>query len=311
MNKSRAAGLIILMGGIGTAVWAYHQGQVQQEAVLGRIVALNARLAANNLQAAKANAATVRLIGRAVYYNRFPARDVAVLRMSQLITARCASLTDTLRTWQRELRTGAGEDAVGPLRHAIASTALPATKRANLARSLNAYSSFVRAFVPEAVALAPPILPSGPGFTWLNPDGAPLAAALASLMQLETQIRRLAAAALRHEAEKVGSECICFDKIGPVAAATANSVAQGAVYEARLFLSQSTPAYHTEMSADGHRLQVDRRGEGLVEFRVPALRPSQPDTMQGQWQGVIRTQTYLADTTLWLNVPYYIIKPRS
>ena len=310
MKKIRAAVVVLLIGFLGGSAWAYYSEQVQQEIILSEIIALNNRLSANNLTGTKANAAIVRELRRAVYYNRNSYRDMVVLQKSQQIIARSASLTDTLKNWQQQLRTEAGEATAGPLRQASTPSALPAGNRIALARSLNRYSVLIRGVAPEAPVLALPGTTSGPGSTWLYAEGAPLAVALANLTQLETQVRRLAAVALQRQAEKVGSQA-GFVKTGALAVATANTVAPGAVYEARLFLSQSTLIYERHMSVNGQPLAVGPDGMGRVEFKVPALQPGQPDTVPAQWQGLIRTQTYLGDTTLRLVVPYYVVKPRS
>jgi hypothetical protein len=311
MNNVRVWALLFAAG-LAAAGWAYWRGQTQQAAVLNEIMALENRLATTNAQAAKANAAVVRGIGQAVYYNRFPRRDVAVLDESQEIALRCRALADTLHAWQRRLRARAGERADGPLRAPATPTAQPAAEAAALTQAVNRYTDFVRAYVPEAPQLFPP---AGSETThsqpWLYADGAPLAAALGSLSGLEALARQLAVTALSHQAEKVGSTYILFTKIGPMAVATSTTVAPGAVYEARLFMTQSSPTYKVDMRADGRPIAADYNNQGAVAFRVPPLGPGQPDTVRAHWRGVIRTPFYEADTTFQLNVPYSIIKPRT
>ena len=88
MKKIRAAVVVLLIGFLGGSAWAYYSEQVQQEIILSEIIALNNRLSANNLTGTKANAAIVRELRRAVYYNRNSYRDMVVLQKSQQIIAK-------------------------------------------------------------------------------------------------------------------------------------------------------------------------------------------------------------------------------
>ncbi|UOQ95969.1 hypothetical protein MUN81_11915 [Hymenobacter sp. 5317J-9] len=278
--------------------------------MLTEIAALDGRLAAYSAQRAKANASTVRGIAYYVARNRFQARDVVVLSQSEQILNRSRSLADTLRQWQQALRAESHESARGMLKHPQAATAVPADRATKLGQALNRYSSFIQAYVPSVPALAPATSPL-PETTWLYRDGAPLAAALGSLARLEAATHRLASAALQQQAQKVGSCAIFFDKIGAMAVAVSNTVAPGGVYEAKLFLTHAAANANPKMSVDGRAIAVGYDGQGTVAFRVPPLRPGRPDTVRAQWRGLIRLRNYPSDTTIQLDVPYYIVKPRS
>lgn len=263
----------LALAGLGVAAWYCYRGQAKQATTLARIAALNARLTTNNTQQTKRNAATMRGIGRSVDKNRNQVRDVMVLTQSQEIIDRCDSLTRWLQQAQQMLRVEANEPRSGALHHPGAATILTPSRAARLAQALNGYSDFIRTYVPGTPALAPKAAARS-GTTWLYPDGAPLAAALVSLTRLQAETRRLATEALQRQAEKVGSGCcMCFNKIGAVAVAASNTVAPGALYEAKLFMAQSATGLRPTMSVDGRPVAVGPDGQGVIEFRVPPLRP--------------------------------------
>lgn len=281
--------------------------QVAQKAVaMERIMALEARLAANNQQGARAMTRTVYGINVAVAKNQNQARDVVVLKESQWILSRTTSIADTLHRFQQALRAAAHEAPAGTLHHPETASQPAQITPQQLAWQLDRYTAFIRVYVPEA----PPLTQSVPeGTTWLYVDHAPVAAALASLTRLEAQVRRQATDALSHQAQKVGSGCcMCFDKIGAIAVATSNTVAPGDTYRAQLFLTQAASSYRPIMRADGKAIAVPPNGRGEVEIRVPPLRPGQPDTVRAQWKGSIRVKTALGDTTFQVIVPYFIVQ---
>jgi hypothetical protein len=310
MRKTSAIFLLVVLAGLVAAAWALHQGEVRQEALLHKIEALGARLAAGSAQRAQGNTATLRGLAVAVARNGYHPRDVAVLKQSEQILGRSRSLADTLRQWQRALRAGAHEPASGALQHPQAATPLASARAEQLAQALNRYSRFIQAYVPSAPILAPPASPR-PETTWLYREGAPLAAALSSLTRLEAETHRLAQDALTQQAQKIGSCCIFFDKIGALAVAVSNTVAPGGIYEARLFMTHSASGHIPKMSVEGRPVPVGYDGRGTVEFRVPPLRPGQPDTVRTHWRGLITVRSYPADSTIPLDVPYSIVKPRS
>jgi len=283
-----------------------YRGQAQNAVVLDKIMALEARLATNNQQGVQAMANTVYGINVAVSKNQNQARDVAVLKASQLILGRTKSLTDTLHLFQQALRAAVHEAPAGPLHYPGAASQPGSITPQQLARQLDHYTAFIRVFVPEVPALTQP---APLATTWLYTDHAPVAAALASLTRLEAQVRRQATDALNNEAQKVGSGCcMCFDKIGAMAVAASNTVAPGAIYEAQLFLTQAATSLRPKMSAEGKALAVQPNGRGEIDILVPTLRPGQPDTLHAQWRGIVQVQTGQADTTFQVIAPYFIVK---
>ena len=274
-------------------------------------MALENRLAVNNRQGVQALTSTLSVINEAVAKNLNQRSDVAVLQQSQQITSRTKSIVDTLHIFQLALRAAAHEAAIGALHHPDAGSQSVRITPRQLARQLDRYTAFIRNYIPGAPALTQ-TSPVPEGTTWLYANQSPVAAALASLTRLEAQVRRQAMEALSSQAQKVGNGCdLCFDRIGAMAVAESNTVAPGTEYEAQLFLTSSASGYRLKMSAEGKAIEVQPSGRGLVEIRVPPLRPGQPDTVRAQWQGNIQVQKGLTDTTLRVNAPYFIVKPHA
>ena len=289
--------LLGLAGGLAAGGYAYQRGQAGQATRLAYIESAAARLAANNVQRAEANAAMMRSIAYDVCRNRTHAADVAVLAQAQTIRTRTQTLLDTIILVHRQLRTTS------------ADCDLPSS----LAAHFNRYAAFTRHYVPERIPFAPAstgaVVPrKSEQMRW---GKLPLPVALAALTQFEAQLRHYETQALQTQAEKVGSNYDGFDRIFPLAVPTTETVLPGGIYQARLFFAQSShwDLCNMEMAANGVPL-AQRNGLGMqVQFAVPARRPGQPDTVRAQWHGTVRGLLFPADTTLRLDVPYLIVVP--
>ncbi|MBF9140222.1 hypothetical protein [Hymenobacter properus] len=289
-----AAGLLASGG-----LW-YRQQAAQQAEVLAKLATLETQLEANNRAQTQAMASTVRSIWKWVAKNNNQRRDVAVLEASQLVLRRVQSISDTIRLARQSLLV-AGQAAPTVSPHSIGSQ--------QVARQLDRYTAFVQDYVPELPALTQ----VEPGASdWFNTDKALLAVARARFTRLEVLVRRQAAEVLSRLAQKVGTGCcMCFDRIGAMAVAKSNTVAPGAAYEGQLFLTQSASTDDFRMEANGKPLLVQPDGRGEVRFRVPPLRPGQPDTVRAEWHGIIKAEMGLGDTTFHITVPYFIVKSRT
>lgn len=299
MNKlGNRVGLLLLVTGLGAAGLLYHREQVQQAVLLHEITVVDAALVANNQQAARYNAATVRAIAKEVCRNYNRASDVAVLNQSQQILSRTQTLTDTLRALRRQLQTTGR------------AIALP-----ELVRHLDRYSDFIRDYVPGTRYLTRPF-PGPPDPDWLARlyfNKVPPEAAWATLTKLEALIRRSEADALSQQAQKVGSCCMCFTRIGALAVPTSETVAPGGEYQARLFLAEAISLHWStmQMTADGRAASMDAEAPlGHVAFTVPPAGPGQPDTVRAQWHGIVRVRMCPTDTVFQVDVPYFIVKPK-
>ncbi|MBO2011143.1 hypothetical protein [Hymenobacter negativus] len=302
-NRFLTVCFVAILSGAGVFL---HRGQAQNAVILEKIVALEARLAANNQQGAREMANTVYGISVAVSKNQNQVRDVVVLKESQQILSRAKYIVDTLHLFQQALRAAAHETSAGALHRPDVATQPGQITEEQLTRQLDQYTAFIRIFIPEVPALTQ----AGPEeTTWFYAEHAPIASALASLTRLEAQVRHQTAEALNRQAQKVGSGCcMCFDKIGAIAVAASNTVAPGGNYKAQLFLTQAASSLRPIMSAEGKAIAVQPNGWGLVEIQVPPLQPNQPDTVRAHWRGLIQVRTSTSDTTFQVNVPYSIVK---
>lgn len=289
--------LIALVSLVPIAV-TYYRLTAQTPAVLEQMQAVDRCLTDNNQQRGRSLTETMYYLEKAVSDNRYQSRDMHVLRLGQGITQRSHSLTDTLQQVRKQLRQAAGESVAGPLQHPASVIKPDVTQNMQLIRQLDRYQAFIRSYVPNfEMADA----------AWLTAEKPPLAAALARLTDLETQVRLVASEALQYQAAKIGGSC-GFDVIRPMSIDKSFTVAPGAVYEATLFMTHSIDRFKLSMSANGKPLAMQPNGDGLVEFRVPPLRPGQPDTVRAQWRGAVRVSTFSHDTTWHLTVPYLIVK---
>jgi len=292
-QRKRQIGWLLVVALLGTAGYAYYRAQVRQTATLARITALDARLMASNQQRARAASQTISSLSETVSKNHNQAHDVAVLQQAQQIQDSTQRLLSKLHQLRQSWQSTTSKPETG---------ALPA--------HVDRYIIFIQQFVREM----PPLTNSSAqtaSVGWLGEfDMAtePQPARLAQLTKLETQVRQVAAQALDSQASKVGSECICFDKIAAFAVPTSETVAPGTLYEAQLLLMKAASSLRPTMSADEQALPVNAAGQGLVRLRVPRLRPGQPDTVRARWHGLVQLRGHTADTVLEVTVPYFIVK---
>lgn len=288
--------LLLLLGltiGLAAGGYVYQRGLASQQARLAHISALADQINANNAQRAKANATTVRSIAHFVCQNYNQRDDLAVLTQAQHIQTRTQSLLDTIKLLRRQLR------------HTTTSTDLANQLPAHFGH----YIAFAQDYILKQYSIAQPFAVEG----WFRPgdlNKLPLPAALAALAPFEAAVRRYEVRALQTQAEKVGSRCICFDKIGPLAVPTTETVVAGGTYQARLFLMQTghRDFCNLEMTANGVPLTQPNAPGMQVQFTVPARRPGQPDTVRAHWRGTIRATLFPPDTVLQLDVPYLIVQ---
>jgi len=283
----------LLVAALAGAGWTYYWAHARQAATLGRITALENRLMASNQQRAREAKNTAAAISEVVRKNHNQAHDMAVLQQVQQIQDSTQLLLARLHQLRQLWQSTASQPEID---------ALPA--------QIDRYVDFIRQFVPEIPPLTKPSAQTAT-VGWLGEfDMAtePQPARLAQLTKLEAQIQQEAAEALESQANKVGSECICFDKIAAFAVPTSRTVAPGALYEAQLMLIKAASSLRPTMSADEQALPVDPAGQGLVRLRVPRLRPGQPDTVRARWHGLVRLRGRTADTVLAVTVPYFIVK---
>jgi hypothetical protein len=291
--RPRWASLLLLLS-LGTAAYVYQRGQLRQQLVVARCATLTADLGAANRRAAQQAAQTMRSLRRVVYLNHNWAPDSAVLSQSEYVWRRAESMADSLRasSYSPEAPSGGSADVLA---------------LAQLTTHLSHYEGFIQHLLTKERGQP------WAGISHASIEGlklAPLPVQLALLAALETQVREGQRLALQTQAEKLGTKCFICWKIEALAVPASTTVTPGADYQAFLFLAESPVSdfgYLTN-TANHRPLPTSRENESQVVLPLPPASPSQPDTVRRQWQGRIRAQTYPADTTWTLTVPYSIVK---
>lgn len=104
-------------------------------------------------------------------------------------------------------------------------------------------------------------------FAELNFEHTPVAAALATLSQKQSEIRRYESEVLNQLAGKVGAKEIKFDKVFAQVSANANTVVAGMEYQAEVFIAATSSGFTPRMSYNGSPLQVVD-GRGQIKFKT-------------------------------------------
>jgi hypothetical protein len=276
--------LVVALAGGGLI---YYRAQQRQSATLARITRLENRLIISNSQRARSAKKTLSSIATSVNKMHNQTKDMAVLQQAKEIHGRTEALLDTLhqlrQSWQ----------------------AADHVELRQLPSRLDQYILFIKRFLPDV----PTQLASAGWLGDYDSATAPKPTALALLTKLETQVRQLEAEALMYQAQKVGSWC-GFDRIDAFAIPASETIAPGAIYQAQLMLLLGTSTSRAQFSANGHKIPANpATGQALVQFKVPAARPSQPDTVRAAWHGRVQTPWAAGDTVLEVTVPYSIVKP--
>lgn len=269
---------------------------------------------------------TIKGIQVAVTKNQNQAGDQAVLKQSQDIRQKTKEMIAYLRDIREQLlkkseNTGpemknmSAEDKVAELmlggkKNGIAYTGLKP--------KLNAYSEYIRQFIPNAAPLALDAKQDtrvtekeqkNKNFEELNFENTPVVAALATISEKETEILKYEADALSVLAQKVGAKTIVFDKIGAFASAESNTVAAGTKYKAELFLTASASSLSPKMTLNGSPIQVGPDGHGKVEFTAKPGSFNADGVAKSSWTGTIRFNQNGRDTTFVQKVEYFVTKP--
>lgn len=298
---------------LGAAGYAGYQAQARRAATLARIAALETRMAAHNRQAALAAIATINSVEYYDCLNHHHAQDLQITAMCRQIKARTQALADTLQALRQQLRTAAGEAALGTLRHPGTMAESRPTTIARLTRQLAHYTAFIEADSPKPSPLAQAIADDRLA---QSIDGRiPLGAVLAALTHLETQLWLAGTAALQTQALRTGRTIDWYDCLLAFPVAASTTIAPGEVYQARLFLINTDLHYCTTLSADK---QLVAAGRDSIAFRVLPRPPGQPGAVLARWRGAIQAWTnpegagHSAQDTTWrLEVPYSIVESRT
>ena len=293
-----------------------------------------------NVNSKTSNAAdgTVKGIEEAVAKNRNQAADKAVLAQSEEIRQKTKDVISYLRE-VRDKIVVAGGNPKGSTEYKdinaediVATTMIGSGDKKNglgypLKAKLNEYSDYIGKFTVEGKAT--PLALDGKedtrvttakdqttkeqrskDFAQLNFESTPLAAALATLSQKETEVLKLEADALSALSQKVGAKTIVFDKLGAFASAESNTVAAGTKYKAELFLTAAASGLKQTMTYNGSPLSVDpSTNHGKVEFTARPGSFDKDGNAKASWTGTIRINQNGRDTTFVKKIDYTITKP--
>lgn len=102
-------------------------------------------------------------------------------------------------------------------------------------------------------------------FAELNFAQTPVPAALATLSQKQSEVRRYEATILDQLAAKVGAKEVKFDKIFGMISAKSNTVVAGTPFEAEMFIAASSSAITPRMTFNGGPVQMED-GKGKIKF---------------------------------------------
>ncbi len=145
-------------------------------------------------------------------------------------------------------------------------------------------------------------------FAELNFAETPVPAALATLSQKQSEVRRHESTILAALAAKIGLKDIKFDKILAMVSAKSNTVVAGMDYEAEMFIAAYSSGISPRMSFNGSSVPV-KDGKGQIKFKAQG----------GQYDGRgLSRKTYTA--TISFNGPngpetrnvdqeYFVLKP--
>ncbi|MBF9140221.1 hypothetical protein [Hymenobacter properus] len=293
--------LLVLVAAAGAAGFGAYL-KLRSLAQLNRqLYRLDQLLIADNDDADQRAQWAIRGLEAAVQKNYNQPKEVALLAAAQRLDGHADSLARTLRGLGEELKHNACRPNTAiPTAAQLASTDAAAQLLSpdgpayvNLHQQLNKYRLAAQALNPNKKAALPE-----PAFAEL-----PLGAALASLSQLESEVRTTELNTLQHLSKKVGATTL-RRHLAAFSTAASSTVAPGSIYQAELFLGsvldlRFTPA---QMRCNGRPVPVDSNHVGQVRFMAPRrLGPA-------VWTGTIRFKANGRDTTFQVRVPYRVVR---
>lgn len=107
-------------------------------------------------------------------------------------------------------------------------------------------------------------------FAVLNFDHTPLAAAITTLSQIQSDVVTSSSELIDILSTKIGIDQLKFDVIRPILNAESNTVAAGSSYNAELYLGASSSAVIPKMYVNNKEIHVDSNGIGTVNIKTPS-----------------------------------------
>lgn len=147
-------------------------------------------------------------------------------------------------------------------------------------------------------------------FAQINFEQTPLAAALAVLSEIETNILAIENKVLVQTAEKVGGKDFKFDKLIPMIRAQSAYVPAGTPYQAEVFLAATSSSMKPEINVGSSALKVDGDGIGLYKFIAGGGTYNADGMLKKNWTARIKMKKPDGtDTLITVSQDYTVVKP--
>ncbi|MEA5137667.1 type IX secretion system motor protein PorM/GldM [Arcicella rigui] len=188
------------------------------------------------------------------------------------------------------------------------------TKLDNFVIKISSYSDKSTKFTPLALsgsedpAVAKDANNKNKDFAELNFAETPVPAALATLSQKQSEVRRYESTVLGQLAEKVGIKDIKFDKILAMVSAKSNTVVAGMDYEAEMFIAAYSSGITPRMSFNGTGVPV-RDGKGQIKFKAQGGQYDSRGLSRKTYTASISFNGPNGPETRTLDQEYFVLKP--
>lgn len=188
------------------------------------------------------------------------------------------------------------------------------TKLDNFVTKISTYGDKNTKFTPLALsgsedpAVAKDANNKNKDFAELNFAETPVPAALATLSQKQSEVRRYESTVLGQLAEKVGIKDIKFDKILAMVSAKSNTVVAGMDYEAEMFIAAYSSGITPRMSFNGTGVPV-RDGKGQIKFKAQGGQYDNRGLSRKTYTASISFNGPNGPETRTLDQEYFVLKP--
>ncbi len=295
--------------------------------VLDKFVFINRSLERSVTDGVAKNSGTIERVKSAVEESGSRPADKAVLTKAQDVRNQTAAVLKELDQLKEEIivLTG-GRDEEGNFveiadEDKLATLMLKQKRGEELQKRLNEYTAYLSKavdinFEPLALdAKDSKEFKDNPNqkrksFSELNFANTPMAAGLATISQLQTEVVNIESQALEALARKVGAADLKFDKIIAMVRPESKVVAAGTKYSAEMFIAASSSGVTPTMKRDGQAIPVDASGMGKVEFTATAGDYNKEGNAIKSYTAAITMKMPGGnDTTFTQKVEYIVAKP--
>lgn len=260
-------------------------------AILEKFELLNNSLEQANGASNESNGRTIAAMREAVEKAGNKPEYVQLFKDAEAVRKRTADMTAYVESLKTEIKAAGGgpDPETGMIKNPseeekVAILMVGANKNGKgyeLKKRLNEFVAELEKFAPKGTkygSLAldasddPRLAKSGPSitgkdFSELNFAQTPVPAAMATLSQKQSEIRRLEGEVLDNLAQQVGAKEIKFDKIFAVVIPDARSVVAGQTYKAEIAIGAYSTAIRPSISVNGQALSVVN-GKGSYSVRA-------------------------------------------